>query len=71
MKTRQLAGYLCIAIGFAVVVLLGYGVIEPIGATPAAPASLSELLASLAPSVGIALAAFLLGLWLLKGTRKP
>lgn len=69
MKTRQLTGYLFVALGFALIVLLGLGVVDPIGGAPAGPTSMGGLLKALAPSVGIALAAFLLGLWLLKGKR--
>lgn len=67
---RRLAGYACVALGFALVVLLGTGLVSPPG-MPAAVDSLGALLAGLAPSVLAALALFLLGLWLLKGGRRP
>jgi hypothetical protein len=68
---RRFAGWLCVALGFAVVVLLGYGVIDPIGLpTSEAPASLMAVLFGLMPTLLGALALFVLGLWLLKGGRR-
>ncbi|KGM52616.1 hypothetical protein N800_11400 [Lysobacter daejeonensis GH1-9] len=68
---RRFAGWLCVALGFAVVVLLGYGVIDPIGlSTTDAPDSLAAVLYGLLPTVLGALALFVLGLWLLKGGRR-
>ncbi|GAB3745421.1 hypothetical protein [Lysobacter olei] len=64
---RRFAGWLCVALGFAVVVLLGYGVIEPVGmSTAQAPTSLAALFLGLLPTLLGALALFVLGLWLLK-----
>ena len=68
MKARQLAGYVCVALGFALIGLLGYGVIEPIG-TASGASSIGAVLLGLLPSVLLALTAFVLGLWLLKGKR--
>ena len=68
---RRFAGWLCMALGFAVVVLLGYGVIDPVGvATDQAPASLAALFLALLPTLLGALALFVLGLWLLKGGKR-
>lgn len=68
---RRFAGWLCVALGFAVMVLLGYGVIDPIGlSTTDGPGSLAALLYGLLPTVLGALALFVLGLWLLKGGRR-
>ena len=68
---RRFAGWMCVALGFAVVVLLGYGVIDPIGvSTREAPASLMAMLVGLLPTLLGALALFVLGLWLLKGGRR-
>jgi hypothetical protein len=71
MNTRRLAGYFCVALGFALILALGYGVIDPIGSSPAAAGSVRDVLIGLMPSVLLALGAFLAGLWLLKGSRKP
>lgn len=69
-RPRLIAGYLCVLLGFAVIVMIGYGVIDPIGmAQPAS--SIGALFAGLLPSVLLALVVFLLGLWLVKGARKP
>jgi hypothetical protein len=68
---RRFAGWLCVALGFAVIVLLGYGVIDPIGlSTTDAPSSLAAVLYGLLPTVLGALTLFVLGLWLLKGGRR-
>jgi len=69
MNTRKFAGYLCVALGFALILLLGYGVIDPIGATPGKATSIGALLIGLMPSVLMAVGAFVIGLWLLKGSR--
>ena len=70
MKPRILAGYACVAAGFALIIALGIGAIDPIG-VQVTTASGTGLLAALAPTVLIALALFLTGLWLLKGRRAP
>lgn len=68
---RRIAGWLCVALGFAVVVLLGYGVIDPISMSATqAPGSLAAMLFALLPTVLGALALFVLGLWLLKGAKR-
>ena len=68
-RTRLLAGYACVLLSFALVVLLGTGLLAPPG-MPANPTSLGALFAGLAPSALAALALFLLGLWLVKGARR-
>lgn len=70
MNARKLAGYACVALGFALILLLGYGVIDPIGSSPMAATSMRDVLIGLMPSVLLALGAFLIGLWLLKGSQK-
>ena len=67
MNARKFAGYLCVAVGFALLLLLGYGVIDPIGASPQKATSMGALLLGLMPSVLMALGAFVIGLWLLRG----
>jgi hypothetical protein len=69
MNPRKLAGYFCVVLGFALVLLLGYGVIDPIGGLPTHAASMRDVLIGLMPSVLLALGAFAIGLWLLKGSR--
>lgn len=69
MNPRLLAGYLLILAGFALILLLGYGVIEPFG--PIAEAEdMAGLLAAVAPSLLLPFAIFLVGLWLVKGARR-
>jgi hypothetical protein len=69
MRPRQIAGYLCVAASFALILLLGYGVIDPIGASPSQATSMRDVLIGLMPSVLLALGAFAIGLWLLKGKK--
>lgn len=71
-RLRLYAGYLCVALGFAIIVMLGYGVIDPIGLDLQAGAvSIGALLLGLLPSVLLAAAVFAIGLVLVKGARKP
>jgi hypothetical protein len=70
MTARKFAGHLCVALGFALLLLLGYGVIDPIGASPGKATSMGALLIGLMPSVLMALGAFVIGLWLLKGNSR-
>ncbi|GAB3102815.1 hypothetical protein [Lysobacter terrae] len=67
MTTRKFAGYLCVALGFALIALLGYGVIDPIGGLPGGSASMRDVLIGLMPTVLLALGIFVIGLWLVKG----
>ena len=69
MTARKLAGFFCVATGFALILLLGYGVIDPIGASLAQASSMGAVLIALAPSVMMALGLFVNGLWLLKSAR--
>ena len=61
---RLLAGWLCIALGAAVTVLLGFGVLEPGGGRAMTPAMVSLL-----PSIGFGLAIFAVGVWLIATSR--
>ena len=67
MNARKFAGFACVSLGFALILLLGYGVIDPIGGVPANATSMRDVLIGLMPSVLLALGAFVIGLWLLKG----
>jgi hypothetical protein len=67
---REIAGYLCVAAGFALVIALGTGALDPIGMSAPA-ASGAAMLRALVPSVALALVLFVTGLWLLKGKRRP
>ena len=68
-RTRLWAGYACVLLAFALVVLLGTGLLSPPG-MPTNATSLGALFAGLLPSALAALALFLLGLWLVKGARR-
>jgi hypothetical protein len=66
---RTLIGYACLILGFALVIALGTGYMEPLGMTTA-PTSAAGLLRAMAPSIALAVALFLLGLWLVNGPRR-
>jgi hypothetical protein len=66
---RRLAGWLCVALGFALIGLLGMGVIGP-GSGDTPPASLAAALIGLTPAVLMALGTFVIGLVLLRGGRR-
>jgi len=71
-RMRLYAGYLCVALGFALILMLGYGVIDPIGMDmDARRDSLGAVLLGLLPSVLAAAVVFGIGLYLVKGARKP
>ncbi len=69
MTPRLLAGYVLILAGFALILMLGYGVIEPFGSIAEAE-DMAGLLAAAAPSLLLPFAVFLLGLWLVNGARR-
>lgn len=66
---RLLAGWLCIAIGFALMVVFGLGVFDPLGASAAKATSLTPVLVAMLPSVSFGIAIFAVGVWLI-ATRK-
>ena len=71
-RQRIYAGWLCIAIAFALVVLLGIGVIDPFDAAGLTGVdSLGALAALLAPVLAGPVVLFVVGLVLLKGPRRP
>ena len=69
-RQRIFAGWLCIALAFALVVALGVGWLDPIGAGAAGITSFVTLLAALLPVLAGPVILFALGLWLIKGPRR-
>ncbi|HEU4813739.1 MAG TPA: hypothetical protein VFS99_05875 [Xanthomonadaceae bacterium] len=69
-RQRIYAGWLCIALAFALVVSLGVGWLDPIGAGAAGINSLVTLLAALLPVLAGPVILFALGLRLLKAPRQ-
>ena len=69
-RRRIYAGWLCIALAFALVVALGVGWLDPIGAGAAGINSLLTLVAALLPILAGPVILFALGLWLLKAPRR-
>ena len=63
MTPRKIIGYALVAIGFLLIILMGYGVIEPFG-------DLGELMRIVAPSFLIPFAIFLAGVALARGGRR-
>ena len=69
---RARIGWLCLALGFALIAMLGAGIIDPIGMHQGGNVtSLAGMFARLLPSVLLAVLPFALGLWSIKGARKP
>ena len=66
---RLLAGWLCIVLGFAVVVLLGLGVVDPTTAAAARATSMTPVLVAMLPSVSFGIAIFAVGVWLISGAK--
>ena len=62
---RFLAGCLCIAAGFALVILIGLGVFDPITASAAEATSLTPVLVAMLPGVTFGIALFAVGVWLI------
>ena len=62
---RLLAGWLCIAAGFALVLLIGLGVFDPVTASAASGTSLTPALVAMLPGVTFGIAVFAVGVWLL------
>ena len=69
-RRRVYAGWLCIALAFALVVALAVGWLDPVGAGVAGIDSLVVLLAALLPVLAGPVILFGLGLWLLKAPRR-
>ncbi|GAB6196236.1 hypothetical protein [Lysobacter xanthus] len=69
MTPRRILGYALVALGFLLIVLLGYGVIEPFGDITAAD-DLGGLMRIVAPSLLLPLAIFLVGIALARGGRR-
>ena len=67
---RILAGWLCILAGFAVMVLMSFGVFDP-ARSPNAGDSLMPLVVGLLPSVSFGIAIFAIGVWLISTGKRP
>ena len=65
---RIYLGWACLGPGFALIVLLGTGMLEPPGLAGAR--SMRELLARFLPFLLAALGLFGLGLWLIKSPKR-
>ncbi|NUO76924.1 MAG: hypothetical protein HOQ32_13025 [Lysobacter sp.] len=66
---RMLVGWCCVALSFALVILIGAGIFDPVGSV-AGQSSLTPVLMGLLPSVSFGIALFALGVWLISTGRK-
>ncbi|MDI9238487.1 hypothetical protein QLQ15_06115 [Lysobacter sp. LF1] len=66
---RILAGWLCIVAGFAVMILMSFGVLDP-ASSPNSGDSLMPLVVGMLPSVTFGIGIFALGVWLLSTARR-
>ena len=67
---RMLAGWICIVLGFAVMVLLGLGLYDPTTAAAAQATSMTPVLVALLPSVSFGIAIFAVGVWLISTAKR-
>lgn len=65
---RLLAGWLCIVLGFAVMILISFGVLDP-SPSPGAT-SLVPVLVGMLPSVSFGIALFAVGVWLISTGKR-
>jgi len=66
---RLLAGWLCIVLGFAVMILISFGVFDPI-APAATGTSILPVLVGMLPSVSFGIALFAIGVWLISSRKR-
>lgn len=69
MTPRKIIGYALVALGFVLIILIGYGVIQPFGDISEAR-DVGGLIAAAAPGLLIPLAIFLVGVALARGGRR-
>lgn len=67
-SVRLLAGWLCIVLAFAVMILISFGVLDPL-APAGTTTSIVPVLVGMLPSVSFGIALFAIGVWLIS-TRK-
>lgn len=68
-SVRVLAGWLCIVLGFAVMILMSFGIFDPATA-PGSSDSLVPVLVGMLPSVSFGIAIFAIGLWLISTGKR-
>ena len=66
---RLLAGWLCVVAGFAVMILMSFGVFDP-ASSPNSGDSLMPLVVGMLPSVTFGIGIFALGVWLISTARR-
>jgi len=68
-SVRLLAGWLCIVLGFAVMILISFGVFDPIGPAETS-SSIIPVLVGMLPSVSFGIALFAIGVWLISSRKR-
>jgi len=68
-SVRLLAGWLCIVLGFAVMILISFGVFDPI-APAETSSSIIPVLVGMLPSVSFGIALFAIGVWLISSRKR-
>ena len=66
---RLLAGWLCIVLGFAVMILISFGVFDPISPAETGT-SIVPVLIGMLPSVTFGIALFAIGVWLISSRKR-
>ncbi|QGW63813.1 hypothetical protein GOY17_02085 [Lysobacter soli] len=66
---RLFAGWLCIVLGFAVMILISFGVFDPI-APAETGTSIVPVLIGMLPSVTFGIALFAIGVWLISSRKR-
>ncbi|HZX75731.1 hypothetical protein [Lysobacter sp.] len=66
---RLFAGWLCIVLGFAVMILMSFGLFDPVH-TPGSATSMTPLLIGMLPSVSFGIALFAIGVWLISTAKR-
>ncbi|WP_396616510.1 hypothetical protein ACHZ97_02170 [Lysobacter soli] len=66
---RLLAGWLCIVLGFAVMILISFGVFDPI-APAETGTTIVPVLIGMLPSVTFGIALFAIGVWLISSRKR-
>ena len=69
MTPRKILGYALVALGFLLIILIGYGVIQPFGDISEAR-DMGGIISATAPGLLIPLAIFLVGVALARGGRR-
>lgn len=68
-SVRLLAGWLCVVLGFAVMILISFGFFDP-AQSPNSGDSLMPIVIGMLPSVSFGIAIFAIGVWLISTGKR-